>query len=209
MLAVKHCQFFQTAALEIFDRFQIFFQFIGNSGLGCTLTVLFMGFSNIPDNEAEVIQNHVAEIFIITDMGGLQHFQMGVVFAGAIPFNDFMPASIDKGVEVLQGEKPVLIVTEGTAKLDNHKYKSLFHIKAKMIPYDEVEAYVGHAPGGVCPVGVTEGVAVYLDESLRKFDTVYPAAGNGHTAVKLTLQELEAAAGAEGWVDVCKEPEGE
>lgn len=119
------------------------------------------------------------------------------------------PASIAKTLSVLQGEKPVLIVTEGTAKLDNHKYKSLFHIKAKMIPYDEVEAYVGHAPGGVCPFGVNEGVAVYLDESLRKFDTVYPAAGNGHTAVKLTLQELEAAAGAEGWVDVCKEPEGE
>jgi len=72
-----------------------------------------------------------------------------------------------------------------------------------------VEAYVGHAPGGVCPFGVNEGVAVYLDENLRKFDTVYPAAGNGRTAVKLTLQELEAAAGAEGWVDVCKEPEGE
>lgn len=65
-------------------------------------------------------------------------------------------------------------------------------------------------PPAVCsPLGVDEGVAVYLDESLRKFDTVYPAAGNGHTAVKLTLQELEAAAGAEGWVDVCKEPEGE
>ena len=78
-----------------------------------------------------------------------------------------------------------------------------------------MEAYVGHAPGGVCPFGVNEGVAVYLDESLRKFDTVYPAAGNGHTAVKLTLQELEAAAGAEDWGggggggDVCKEPEGE
>ena len=69
----------------------------------------------------------------------------------------------------LKKQKPVLIVTEGTAKLDNHKYKSLFHIKAKMIPYDEVEAYVGHAPGGVCPFGVNEGVAVYLDESLRKF----------------------------------------
>ena len=79
------------------------------------------------------------------------------------------PASIAKTLSVLQGEKPVLIVTEGTAKLDNHKYKSLFHIKAKMIPYDEVEAYVGHAPGGVCPFGVNEGVAVYLDESLRKF----------------------------------------
>ena len=109
----------------------------------------------------------------------------------------------------MKKQKPVLIVTEGTAKLDNHKYKSLFHIKAKMIPYDEVEAYVGHASGGVCPFGVNEGVAVYLDESLRKFDTVYPAAGNDYTAVKLILQELEAAAGAEGWVDVCKEPEGE
>ena len=96
-----------------------------NSGLGCTLTVLFMGFSNIPDNEAEVIQNHVAEIFIITDMGGLQHFQMGVVFAGAIPFNDFMPASIAKTLSVLQGEKPVLIVTEGTAQLDSHEERDL------------------------------------------------------------------------------------
>ena len=112
------------------------------------------------------------------------------------------PASIAKTLSVLQGEKPELIVTEGTAKLDNHMYKSLFHIKAKMIPYDEVETYVGHAPGGVCPYGVNEGVAVYLDESLRKFDTVYPAAGNGHTAVKLTLQELEAAVGAEGRISV-------
>ena len=103
------------------------------------------------------------------------------------------PASIAKTLSVLQGEKPVLIVTEGTAKLDNHKYKSLFHMKAKMIPYDEVETYVGHAPGGVCPFGVNEGVAVYLDESLRKFDTVYPAAGNGHTAVKLTFQLLQGA----------------
>ena len=209
MLAIKDDQLFIPTTLEIFDRFQIFFQFISNGGLGCTLAVLFVSFPNIPDNEIEVIPYHLTEILIITDMGGLQHFQMGVVFAGAIPFNDFMPASIAKTLSVLQGEKPVLIVTEGTAKLDNHKYKSLFHMKAKMIPYDEVETYVGHAPGGVCPFGVNEGVAVYLDESLRKFDTVYPAAGNGHTAVKLTLQELEAAAGAEGWVDVCKEPEGE
>ena len=70
-------------------------------------------------------------------------------------------------------------------------------------------AEAAHALGGVCPFGVKEGVAIYLDESLRKFDTVYPAAGNGHTAVRMTLAELEAAAGAEGWVDVCKEPEGE
>ena len=119
------------------------------------------------------------------------------------------PASIAKTLSVLQGEKPVLIVTEGTAKLDNHKYKSLFHIKAKMIPYDEVEAYVGHAPGGVCPFGINEGIEVYLDESLKRFDTVYPAAGDDHSAVKLTIPELEQAAEALGWVDVCKEPEQE
>ena len=90
------------------------------------------------------------------------------------------PASIAKTLSVLQGEKPVLIVTEGTAKLDNHKYKSLFHMKAKMIPYDEVETYVGHAPGGVCPFGVNEGVAVYLDESLRKFAALpVPAEAQG------------------------------
>lgn len=119
------------------------------------------------------------------------------------------PAMIAKTLSVLQGETPVLIVTEGTARLDNHKYKSLFHIKAKMIPYDDVETLVGHAPGGMCPFGINEGVEVYLDESLRKFETVYPAAGNGHTAVRLTLPELEAAAGAKDWVDVCKEPEAE
>lgn len=117
------------------------------------------------------------------------------------------PAMIAKTLSVLQGDKPVLIVTEGTARLDNHKYKSFFHIKAKMIPYDEVEKYIGHAPGGVCPFGVNEGVEIWLDESLKKFDTVYPAAGNGHTAVRLTVDELESISNASGWIDVCKEPE--
>ena len=115
------------------------------------------------------------------------------------------PASIAKTLSVLQGEKPVLIVTEGTAKLDNHKYKSLFHIKAKMIPYDEVETYVGHAPGGVCPFGVKEGVAIYLDESLRRFDIVYPAAGTAASAVRLAVPELEhATENFSGWVDIAK-----
>lgn len=117
------------------------------------------------------------------------------------------PARIAKTLSVLQGEQPVLIVTEGTARLDNHKYKSLFHVKAKMIPHDEVEQYIGHAPGGVCPFGVNDGVVVYLDESLRRFETVYPAAGDDHSAVRLTIPELEQASGAKGWVDVCKEPE--
>ena len=76
--------------------------------------------------------------------------------------------------------------------------------KAKMIPFDEVEDYIGHAPGGVCPFGIRDGVKVYLDESLKRYDTVYPAAGNDHSAVKLTIVELEEVAGASGWIDVCK-----
>ena len=79
-------------------------------------------------------------------------------------------------------------------------------MKAKMIPFEEVENWIGHAPGGVCPFGIKEGIKVYLDESLKQFDTVYPAAGNDHSAVKLTIAELEEVAGAVGWVDVCKEP---
>ena len=117
------------------------------------------------------------------------------------------PGMIAKTMSFLQGEKPVLILTEGTAKVDNHKYKDTFHIKAKMIPFDEVEALIGHPPGGVCPFGINEGIDVYLDESLKQFTTVYPAVGNDHSAVKLTIPELEEVAGAAGWVDVCKEPE--
>ena len=74
-----------------------------------------------------------------------------------------------------------------------------------MIPFDEVESQIGHAPGGVCPFGINEGVNVYLDESLRQFDIGYPAAGDDHSAVKLSIEELEQISGAEGWVDVCKE----
>ena len=112
---------------------------------------------------------------------------------------------IAKTMSFLQGEQPVLILTEGTAKVDNRKYKDTFHVKAKMIPFGEVEEKTGHAPGGVCPFGINEGVEVYLDESLKQFEIVYPAAGNDHSAVKLTIPELEQIAGAKGWVDVCKE----
>lgn len=115
------------------------------------------------------------------------------------------PGMIAKTLSFLNGDKPILILAEGTARIDNHKYKDTFHVKAKMIPFDDVERYIGHAPGGVCPFGINDGIAVYLDESLKKFDTVYPAAGNDHSAVKLTIAELETAAGAEGWVDVCKD----
>ncbi len=115
------------------------------------------------------------------------------------------PGMIAKTLSFLNGDKPILILAEGIARIDNHKYKDTFHVKAKMIPFDEVEKYIGHAPGGVCPFGIKEGIAVYLDESLKKYDTVYPAAGNDHSAVKLTIAELEVVAGMEGWVDVCKD----
>ncbi|MGN0485494.1 MAG: YbaK/EbsC family protein [Lachnospiraceae bacterium] len=112
---------------------------------------------------------------------------------------------IAKTMSFLQGEQAVLILTEGTVRIDNRKYKDTFHTKAKMIPFEEVESAIGHAPGGVCPFGVNEGVKIYLDESLKKFDTVYPAAGDDHSAVRLTISELEQASDASGWVDVCKE----
>lgn len=115
------------------------------------------------------------------------------------------PGMIAKTMSFLQGEQPVLILTEGTAKIDNRKYKDTFHVKAKMIPFEEVEEMVGHAPGGVCPFGIKEGIVVYLDESLKRFETVYPAAGNSNSAVKLTISQLEQAVEAKGWVDVCKE----
>ena len=114
------------------------------------------------------------------------------------------PGEIAKTLSFITKEGPVLVIAEGTARVDNRKYKDTFHIKAKMIPGDRVEELVGHAPGGVCPFGINEGVPVYMDESLRKYEIVYPAAGDDHSAVKLTVAELEEVSGAIGWVDVCK-----
>lgn len=116
-----------------------------------------------------------------------------------------VPAQIAKTLSFLVDGKPVLIVTEGTARIDNHKFKEQFHTKARMIPFEEVEGYTGHAPGGVCPFGVKEDVTTYLDVSLKKFDIVYPAAGTDHSAVKLAVDELEKCAEPAGWIDVCKE----
>jgi prolyl-tRNA editing enzyme YbaK/EbsC (Cys-tRNA(Pro) deacylase) len=114
------------------------------------------------------------------------------------------PGMIAKTMSFLQGDQAILVLTEGTARVDNRKYKDTFHVKAKMIPFEEVEDWIGHAPGGVCPFGIKEGISVYLDESLKKYDTVYPAAGDDHSAVRLTISELEQVCGAVGWVDVCK-----
>lgn len=114
------------------------------------------------------------------------------------------PKQIAKTMSFLLGEKAILIVTAGDARVDNRKYKETFHQKAKMIPGEKVEEYIGHAPGGVCPFAVDSDVKVYLDESLKRFEIVYPAAGSGHSAVELSVDELERYSGSEGWVDVCK-----
>ena len=116
-------------------------------------------------------------------------------------------AMICKTLSFLQGEKPVLILADGVARIDNRKYKDRFGCKAKMIPAEMVGPLVGHEIGGVCPFGVNEGVAVYLDESLRKHEIVYPAVGTDHSGVKLTIPELEKCSGFTDWVDVCKQPE--
>ena len=101
-------------------------------------------------------------------------------------------------------DRPILILAEGMARVDNKKYKQEFGKKAKMIQREQVEELIGHEAGGVCPFGVNENVEIYLDESLKKWDTVYPAAGNANSAVRLELDELEKLVNARKWVDVCK-----
>lgn len=114
------------------------------------------------------------------------------------------PERIAKSISLILEDKPIIIVVSGEAKIDNRKYKEQFHAKAKMIPFDEVEEYIGHAPGGVCPFAIKSGVTVYLDESLKRFETVFPAAGSSNSAIELNLEELEKYAVSADWVDVCK-----
>jgi prolyl-tRNA editing enzyme YbaK/EbsC (Cys-tRNA(Pro) deacylase) len=114
------------------------------------------------------------------------------------------PARIAKTLSFLVGDRPALVVTAGDMRIDNGKFKAFFHQKAALIPQDAVKRLIGHEVGGVCPFGVKEGVIVYLDLSLKRFDFVYPACGTGASAVKLSPEELERTAEALGWVDVCR-----
>lgn len=102
------------------------------------------------------------------------------------------------------GEKVILVVTAGDVKIDNKKYKSQFGAKAKMLSFDEAESLIGHAVGGVCPFAVNPGVEIYLDVSLKRFETVFPACGSSNSAVEMTVEELEQYSGTKEWVDVCK-----
>lgn len=115
------------------------------------------------------------------------------------------PARIAKTLSFKAGEQALLIVAAGDAKVDNAKFKHFFGVKAKMLPLDEVEPLIGHAIGGVCPFGINDGVKVYLDISLRRFATFFPAAGSDNSAIELSPQELERyACSCQGWVDLCR-----
>lgn len=116
------------------------------------------------------------------------------------------PKQIAKTMAFMQNEGPVLIVAAGDARVENRKYKDAFGgQKAKMISPAELEELVGHAIGGVCPFAIKEGVRVYLDESLKRFDTVYPACGSSNSAIPLSIKELEDSSKFLAWVDVCKD----
>lgn len=114
------------------------------------------------------------------------------------------PERIAKTLSFLVGEAPIVIVTAGDVKIDNAKYKALFGAKAKMIPSGEVEGLIGHSVGGVCPFALNDGVRVYLDESLKRFETVFPACGSANSCIELTIPQLEQYSRFLSWVNVCK-----
>ena len=112
---------------------------------------------------------------------------------------------IAKTLSFIVDNTPILIVVSGDSKIDNSKFKTEFHTKAKMIPFDSVEELIGHAVGGVCPFGINKNVEVYLDNSLKRFNIIYPACGSSNSAVRLTLEELEKTSNYKKWIDVCKD----
>ncbi len=115
-------------------------------------------------------------------------------------------ARIAKTLSFLVKDEPILIVVAGDGRVDNKKYKATFSAKAKMLSHDQAAEMIGHAVGGVCPFAVNDGVKVYLDESLRRFETVFPACGSTNTAIELTIPELEKYSNFVQWVDVCSLP---
>lgn len=119
------------------------------------------------------------------------------------------PEKIAKSLTFMVDEQPVMIICAGDAKINNSKYKAYFHKKAKMLTREEVNELIGHDVGGVCPFGIKDGVDVYMDVSLKRFEKIYPACGSANSAVELTPEELEQLSGNRGWIDVCKIPEEE
>lgn len=115
------------------------------------------------------------------------------------------PQRIAKSLTFMVGDEPIMIVAAGDARIDNPKYKAQFGAKAKMLTPEQAVELIGHAVGGVCPFAVNDGVTIYLDESLKRFDTVFPACGSSNSAIELTIAELEKYSGFKSWVDVCKD----
>jgi prolyl-tRNA editing enzyme YbaK/EbsC (Cys-tRNA(Pro) deacylase) len=115
------------------------------------------------------------------------------------------PQRIAKTLSFIVDGRAILVVTAGDGRIDNKKYKTRFGVKAKMLAPDETTGLIGHAVGGVCPFAVNEGVVIYLDESLKRFKTVFPACGSGNSAIELTIEELEKYSNFSEWVDVCKD----
>lgn len=115
------------------------------------------------------------------------------------------PKQITKTMSFLVEDEPILICLAGDARIANAKYKQEFGTKAKMISFDDVEGLIGHQVGGVCPFAIKEGVKVYLDESLKRFETVYPAAGSGNSAIEMTIPELEKYSNYTKWIDIAKD----
>ena len=111
---------------------------------------------------------------------------------------------IAKSMSFIVNDQPILVVVAGDKKIDNHKYKEEFKVKAKMISFEQVEESIGHAAGGVCPFGINDNVFVFLDISLKQYEYIYPACGTSNTAVKLTINELEETSCYKNWVDICK-----
>lgn len=115
------------------------------------------------------------------------------------------PKRIAKTMAFMVGEQPILVVMAGDARISNPKFKAEFSTKPKMIAPPELPVLIGHEMGGVCPFGINDGVTVYLDESLRRFETVFPAAGSGNSAIELNLEELEKYSNSTKWVDIGKD----
>lgn len=139
------------------------------------------------------LENRIIEFSISTATVHLAALALGIT-----------EGEIAKTLAFFVHEEPILVVVAGDQKVDNHKYKETFGIKAKMIAYDEVEKVIGHAAGGVCPFGINDNIKVYLDVSLKSYEYVYPACGNANSAVKLLIKELEQTTNYLKWVDICK-----
>ena len=138
---------------------------------------------------------------IITKTWRFSPFSAGKA-AGAVGVEG---ARIAKSLSFKVNEEPIIIVAAGDAKVDNAKYKAQFHTKAKMLTHEEAHTLIGHDVGGVCPFALPENVKVYLDVSLKRFETVFPAAGSDSSAIELTCEELERySSNFQAWVDVCK-----